>query len=82
MGWVYNLGRGLVVAGLAALFEAALVFTGVIPGDANTLGEYSYTTLVLGVATIALSSRLDFGDSRKTEDSDRVPEDVEAAGDA
>jgi hypothetical protein len=60
MGLVYNIGRGLVVAGIVVLFEAALAYSGFLPGDANLLGEYAYVFLLLGVLVIAVSLKFDF----------------------
>ncbi len=62
MGVVYNAGRGLIIAGIITLFEAALVYSKYLPGDANLLGEYSYLFLLAGVIVIAISTKLDFLD--------------------
>lgn len=72
MGLVYNIGRGLVVAGIVVLFEAAVVYSGFLPGDANLLGEYAYVFLLLGVLVIAVSLKFDFlnYDAQKEEDKE------------
>ncbi len=62
MGVVYNAGRGLIIASIVTLFEAALVYSKYLPGDANLLGEYSYLFLLAGVIVIAISTKLDFLD--------------------
>jgi hypothetical protein len=69
MGIVYNAGRALIVAGIITLFEAALVLSKYLPGDANLLGEYSYLFLLGGVVVIAVSTKVDFLDYDKREDT-------------
>jgi hypothetical protein len=64
LGWVYNAGRGLVIAGIITLIEAALAYSKLIDGDPNLLGEYSYLFLLIGVIVIALSMKFDFGDKK------------------
>jgi len=64
MGVLYNAGRGLIVAGIITLLEAALVFSKYLPGDPNLLGEYSYLFLLAGVVVIAISTKIDFLEHR------------------
>jgi len=60
------------VAGIVVLFEAAVVYSGFLPGDANLLGEYAYVFLLLGVLVIAVSLKFDFlnYDAQKEEDKE------------
>ncbi|PSN87521.1 hypothetical protein B9Q03_10435 [Candidatus Marsarchaeota G2 archaeon OSP_D] len=74
MGLVYNAGRGLIIAGIITLFEAALVYSKYLPGDANLLGEYSYLFLLAGVIVIAISTKLDFLDYEKKIEGGRTRE--------
>jgi len=71
---VYNAGRGLIIAGIITLFEAALVYSKYLPGDANLLGEYSYLFLLAGVIVIAISTKLDFLDYEKKIEGGRTRE--------
>lgn len=65
MGVIYNIGRGLIVAAIVTLIEAALVLSNYLPGDQNLLGEYAYLLLVAGVVFIAVSTKVDFLDYEK-----------------
>lgn len=71
---MYNAGRGLIIAGIITLFEAALVYSKYLPGDANLLGEYSYLFLLAGVIVIAISTKLDFLDYEKKIEGGRTRE--------